>query len=114
MSKQIEIGDTQNRSTGTNVFGGAYENAGAATTKGCSLNETRLTPAKGFHEIRSPMLGCTRLRDSATSRQTQGRSNQRCASLPSDVVSRTKRSQGCNRLRQVSQLLTSRCDSRLR
>ena len=113
-SKQIEIQDTQNRSTGTAVFGGAYENTGAATTKGCLLNETRRTPAKSFHEIRSPTLGCTRLRDSATSRHTQGRSNQRCASLPSDLVSRAKRNQECNQLCKVSQSVPSRCHSRLR
>jgi hypothetical protein len=36
---------------------GVYENTGAATTKGCSLDETSRTSGKGFHEIRSATLG---------------------------------------------------------
>jgi hypothetical protein len=36
---------------------GAYENTGAATTKGCLLDETSRTSGKGFREIRSATLG---------------------------------------------------------
>ena len=40
-----------------NAVPGGYENTGAATTKGCSLEETSRTSGKGFHEIRSATLG---------------------------------------------------------
>jgi hypothetical protein len=42
--------------SGTRSSPGAYENTGAATTKGCSLDEPSRTPAKGFDEIRSATL----------------------------------------------------------
>ena len=54
----VRRGQTQSRmQSDTRSSPGAYENTGAATTKGCSLDETSRTPAKGFHEIRSATLG---------------------------------------------------------
>ena len=61
-----------------------------------------------------PMIGSQHtLRSPPAQRSSRRLSDFRCAAIPSAVVWRAKRSQQCNRLRQVFEPFAQRSDSRL-